>query len=99
MNYLTEGIVTPTRFLPPRMCEYVDHLHEHFKYPVIIKKASYMPPKVSLAREAPPPRGGAASPALLLSGARPQSTKLCLLRVCLQYLETNGSLVSQIPQA
>ncbi|XP_036678878.1 mitochondrial enolase superfamily member 1 isoform X5 [Balaenoptera musculus] len=28
-----------------RMCEYVDHLHEHFKYPVIIKKASYMPPK------------------------------------------------------
>lgn len=31
--------------LKDRMCEYVDHLHEHFKYPVIIKKASYMPPK------------------------------------------------------
>ncbi|XP_004853236.1 mitochondrial enolase superfamily member 1 isoform X1 [Heterocephalus glaber] len=28
-----------------RMCEYVDHLHEHFKYPVQIKQASYMPPK------------------------------------------------------
>lgn len=36
------------------MCEYVDHLHEHFKYPVVIEKASYMPPKVSLAREASP---------------------------------------------
>lgn len=35
------------------MCEYVDHLHEHFRYPVIIKKASYMPPKVSLARGQP----------------------------------------------
>ncbi|XP_060166616.1 mitochondrial enolase superfamily member 1 isoform X1 [Globicephala melas] len=31
--------------LKDRMCEYVDHLHEHFTYPVIIKKASYMPPK------------------------------------------------------
>ncbi|XP_014635771.1 PREDICTED: mitochondrial enolase superfamily member 1 isoform X2 [Ceratotherium simum simum] len=31
--------------LKNRMCEYVDHLHEHFRYPVIIKKASYMPPK------------------------------------------------------
>nr|XP_003406427.1 mitochondrial enolase superfamily member 1 isoform X3 [Loxodonta africana] len=31
--------------LENRMCEYVDHLHEHFKYPVIIKKASYMPPE------------------------------------------------------
>uniref|UniRef100_A0A5F8GGN2 Mitochondrial enolase superfamily member 1 n=1 Tax=Monodelphis domestica TaxID=13616 RepID=A0A5F8GGN2_MONDO len=31
--------------LENRMCEYVDHLHEHFKYPVVIKKASYMPPK------------------------------------------------------
>nr|XP_008533529.1 PREDICTED: mitochondrial enolase superfamily member 1 isoform X4 [Equus przewalskii] len=31
--------------LTNRMCEYVDHLHEHFKYPVIIEKASYMPPK------------------------------------------------------
>ncbi|XP_076991971.1 mitochondrial enolase superfamily member 1 isoform X2 [Tamandua tetradactyla] len=30
--------------LQNRMCEYVEHLHEHFKYPVIIKKASYMPP-------------------------------------------------------
>ncbi|XP_046528138.1 mitochondrial enolase superfamily member 1 isoform X2 [Equus quagga] len=31
--------------LTNRMCEYVDHLHEHFKYPVVIEKASYMPPK------------------------------------------------------
>ena len=30
------------------MCEYVDHLHEHFKYPVLIREAAYMPPKVSL---------------------------------------------------
>lgn len=29
------------------MCEYVDHLHEHFKYPMVIKHASYLPPKVS----------------------------------------------------
>ncbi|ETE65969.1 Mitochondrial enolase superfamily member 1, partial [Ophiophagus hannah] len=27
------------------MCEYVDHLHEHFKYPVVIMNASYMPPQ------------------------------------------------------
>uniref|UniRef100_A0A803T9L5 Mitochondrial enolase superfamily member 1 n=1 Tax=Anolis carolinensis TaxID=28377 RepID=A0A803T9L5_ANOCA len=32
--------------LENRMCEYVDHLHEHFKYPVVIKNASYMPPQV-----------------------------------------------------
>nr|KAF6329938.1 enolase superfamily member 1 [Myotis myotis] len=31
--------------LTNRMCEYVDHLHEHFKYPVTIKNASYLPPK------------------------------------------------------
>ncbi|XP_037066094.1 mitochondrial enolase superfamily member 1 isoform X2 [Peromyscus leucopus] len=31
--------------LQNRMCEYVDHLHEHFKYPVVIKNASYLPPK------------------------------------------------------
>ncbi|XP_030068832.1 mitochondrial enolase superfamily member 1 isoform X1 [Microcaecilia unicolor] len=31
--------------LENRMCEYVDHLHEHFKYPVTIKKAVYMPPQ------------------------------------------------------
>uniref|UniRef100_A0A2K6V410 L-fuconate dehydratase n=1 Tax=Saimiri boliviensis boliviensis TaxID=39432 RepID=A0A2K6V410_SAIBB len=31
--------------LKNRMCEYVDHLHEHFKYPVMIQQASYMPPK------------------------------------------------------
>uniref|UniRef100_A0A8C9ATJ7 Mitochondrial enolase superfamily member 1 n=1 Tax=Prolemur simus TaxID=1328070 RepID=A0A8C9ATJ7_PROSS len=30
--------------LDNRMCEYVDHLHEHFKYPVRIQEASYMPP-------------------------------------------------------
>ncbi|XP_048856959.1 mitochondrial enolase superfamily member 1 [Brienomyrus brachyistius] len=28
-----------------RMCEYVDHLHEHFKSPVEIRDACYMPPK------------------------------------------------------
>ncbi|XP_058031068.1 mitochondrial enolase superfamily member 1 isoform X2 [Ahaetulla prasina] len=31
--------------LENRMCEYVDHLHEHFKYPVVIMNASYMPPQ------------------------------------------------------
>ncbi|XP_030859447.2 mitochondrial enolase superfamily member 1 isoform X5 [Gorilla gorilla gorilla] len=31
--------------LENRVCEYVDHLHEHFKYPVMIQQASYMPPK------------------------------------------------------
>ncbi|PNI61351.1 ENOSF1 isoform 8 [Pan troglodytes] len=31
--------------LENRVCEYVDHLHEHFKYPVMIQRASYMPPK------------------------------------------------------
>ncbi|XP_056377646.1 mitochondrial enolase superfamily member 1 isoform X2 [Hyla sarda] len=30
--------------LENRMCEYVDHLHEHFKYPVTIRNAAYMPP-------------------------------------------------------
>ncbi|XP_069476971.1 mitochondrial enolase superfamily member 1 isoform X2 [Ambystoma mexicanum] len=33
--------------LENRMCEYVDHLHEHFKYPVVIKNASYMVPQES----------------------------------------------------
>ncbi|KAM8880881.1 mitochondrial enolase superfamily member 1 isoform 1-T1 [Synchiropus picturatus] len=28
-----------------RMCEYVDHLHEHFTSPVMIRDAHYMPPK------------------------------------------------------
>ncbi|KAM4606612.1 mitochondrial enolase superfamily member 1 isoform 4-T4 [Polymixia lowei] len=28
-----------------RMCEYVDHLHEHFTSPVVIRDAHYMPPK------------------------------------------------------
>uniref|UniRef100_A0A1A7X9R1 Mitochondrial enolase superfamily member 1 n=2 Tax=Iconisemion striatum TaxID=60296 RepID=A0A1A7X9R1_9TELE len=28
-----------------RMCEYVDHLHEHFISPVVIQNAHYMPPK------------------------------------------------------
>uniref|UniRef100_A0A673BI31 Mitochondrial enolase superfamily member 1 n=1 Tax=Sphaeramia orbicularis TaxID=375764 RepID=A0A673BI31_9TELE len=28
-----------------RMCEYVDHLHEHFTCPVVIQDAHYMPPK------------------------------------------------------
>ncbi|KAG8571126.1 hypothetical protein GDO81_011531 [Engystomops pustulosus] len=31
--------------LEKRMCEYVDHLHEHFKHPVTIRNAAYMPPK------------------------------------------------------
>lgn len=30
--------------LENRMCEYVDHLHEHFKYPVTIRNAAYIPP-------------------------------------------------------
>jgi L-fuconate dehydratase len=28
-----------------RLVEYVDHLHEHFVYPVIIRNGSYMPPQ------------------------------------------------------
>ncbi|KAK6292830.1 hypothetical protein J4Q44_G00363310 [Coregonus suidteri] len=31
--------------LDNRMCEFVDHLHEHFKSPVVIQNAHYMPPK------------------------------------------------------
>ncbi|XP_053198089.1 mitochondrial enolase superfamily member 1 [Scomber japonicus] len=31
--------------LSNRMCEYVDHLHEHFTCPVVIRDAHYMPPK------------------------------------------------------
>ncbi|XP_037311711.2 mitochondrial enolase superfamily member 1 isoform X3 [Pungitius pungitius] len=31
--------------LSNRMCEYVDHLHEHFTSPVVIRDAHYMPPK------------------------------------------------------
>ncbi|XP_002733562.1 mitochondrial enolase superfamily member 1-like [Saccoglossus kowalevskii] len=31
--------------LENRVIEYVDHLHEHFKYPVCIKNACYMPPQ------------------------------------------------------
>ncbi|XP_070557132.1 mitochondrial enolase superfamily member 1-like isoform X2 [Ptychodera flava] len=32
--------------LENRVIEYVDHLHEHFKDPVIIKNGCYMPPKL-----------------------------------------------------
>lgn len=31
--------------LSNRMCEYVEHLHEHFTSPVVIRNAHYMPPK------------------------------------------------------
>ncbi|XP_039610792.1 mitochondrial enolase superfamily member 1 isoform X2 [Polypterus senegalus] len=37
--------ITVSGSLENRMCEYVDHLHEHFKSPVIIKDAHYMPPQ------------------------------------------------------
>lgn len=30
--------------LDGRILEYVDHLHEHFEYPVVMKKGRYMPP-------------------------------------------------------
>lgn len=33
-------------FSSSRMCEYVDHLHEHFTSPVLIRDAHYVPPKV-----------------------------------------------------
>lgn len=33
------------------MCEYVDHLHEHFASPVVIHNGHYMPPKVRSAYE------------------------------------------------
>ena len=29
------------------MLEYVNHLHEHFKYPVVMKGGHYMPPQVA----------------------------------------------------
>ncbi|XP_030635854.1 mitochondrial enolase superfamily member 1 isoform X1 [Chanos chanos] len=31
--------------LQNRMCEYVDHLHEHFRSPTVIRQACYIPPK------------------------------------------------------
>ncbi|TSL34558.1 Mitochondrial enolase superfamily member 1 [Bagarius yarrelli] len=31
--------------LENRTCEYVDHLHEHFKSPTVIRNACYIPPK------------------------------------------------------
>uniref|UniRef100_A0A8B9P3D8 Enolase superfamily member 1 n=1 Tax=Apteryx owenii TaxID=8824 RepID=A0A8B9P3D8_APTOW len=36
---------TPLFVFFSRMCEFVDHLHKHFKYPTVIKNASYMPPQ------------------------------------------------------
>ncbi|XP_054841950.1 mitochondrial enolase superfamily member 1 isoform X1 [Eublepharis macularius] len=33
--------------LKNRMCEYMDHLHEHFKNPVVIVNASYIPPQAA----------------------------------------------------
>ncbi|XP_075682485.1 mitochondrial enolase superfamily member 1 [Rhinoderma darwinii] len=36
--------ITVSGSLENRMCEYVDHLHEHFKYPVTMHKAAYMLP-------------------------------------------------------
>jgi len=33
--------------LDDRIIEYVDHLHEHFKDPVVIKEGAYMPPKLA----------------------------------------------------
>lgn len=33
-----------------RLIEYVDHLQEHFKFPIKINKNCYMPPKVSHSR-------------------------------------------------
>ncbi|XP_016140038.1 mitochondrial enolase superfamily member 1 [Sinocyclocheilus grahami] len=37
--------VSVSASLNNRMCEYVDHLHEHFKSPTIIRNAHYIPPK------------------------------------------------------
>uniref|UniRef100_A0A673NIF9 Mitochondrial enolase superfamily member 1 n=1 Tax=Sinocyclocheilus rhinocerous TaxID=307959 RepID=A0A673NIF9_9TELE len=39
--------VSVSASLNNRMCEYVDHLHEHFKSPTIIRNAHYIPPKDS----------------------------------------------------
>jgi L-fuconate dehydratase len=33
--------------LDDRIIEYVDHLHEHFQDPVVIKEGAYMPPKLA----------------------------------------------------
>uniref|UniRef100_A0A452V100 Mitochondrial enolase superfamily member 1 n=1 Tax=Ursus maritimus TaxID=29073 RepID=A0A452V100_URSMA len=82
--------------LKNRMCEYVDHLHEHFRYPVIIKKASYMPPKVSLARGLPE-EARSFQPLVYFSCGLDPRAQSCLLRAYFQYLEiTNGSSVSNI---
>lgn len=37
--------IAVTATMQDRVCEYVDHLHEHFVDPVIIRNARYMPPK------------------------------------------------------
>ena len=34
---------------PCRLLEYVDHLHDHFVYPVIMKRGNYKAPTVSVA--------------------------------------------------
>ena len=34
-------------FLSARMTEYLDHLHQHFKHPCVMKRGCYMPPQVS----------------------------------------------------
>lgn len=73
------------------MCEYVDHLHEHFRYPVVIKKASYMPPQVSLARGSLR-KQGAARPWYSCSCRLDPRVQSGLLRAYFQYLEiTNVS--------
>jgi L-fuconate dehydratase len=33
--------------LEHRVVEYVDHLHEHFEYPVVVKNGRYMPPQAA----------------------------------------------------
>ncbi|XP_068160575.1 mitochondrial enolase superfamily member 1 isoform X1 [Antennarius striatus] len=37
--------ISVSQSLSNRMCEYTDHLHEHFTSPVVIENAHYMPPK------------------------------------------------------
>ena len=39
-------VMNPNHDFTCRMCEFVDHLHEHFTSPVVIQDAHYMPPKV-----------------------------------------------------
>ena len=55
----------PPTFSSFRVCEYVDHLHEHFVYPVKVVNNHYAPPKVD-----PQPRCGSKSAIFASHGSK-----------------------------